>query len=70
MEVKTMKETNDWSDKQKLAFIKIQDIFAELSLSNKEVAEMFTSFDDKNSVYTLFSFVTSHWMRELKIEVK
>jgi hypothetical protein len=60
----------DWSVKQKIAFIKIQNILAEIGLTNLEVAEMFTAFDKKEDVATLFAFQTSRWrIKELEKEL-
>jgi len=52
---------SDWTIKQKIAFIKIQNICAELGLTNQEVADMFLSFENRNDVATHFLFVTSRW---------
>ena len=60
--------TPNWSDKQKIAFIKIQDILSEMDLTNEEVAEMFSTYRDNESVYTLFRFQTRKWMQQLKME--
>ena len=58
---------SDWSEKQKKAFIKIQDVFAELGLTNQEVADMFTTFTNRDDVATLFAFQTGRWARLLKM---
>jgi len=58
----------DWNEKQKRAFIKIQDVLVEIGLTNQEVADMFTTFDNRNDVATLFAFQTGRWARQLKME--
>jgi len=61
----------DWNTKQKIAFIKIQNICAELGLTNQDVAEMFTTFENRNDVATHFLFVTCRWrIKELEKELK
>ena len=60
-------KTHDWSDKQKIAFIKVQDLLSEMGLSNVEVAEMFSTLDSKESVYTLFTFSTGMWASKLHL---
>jgi len=58
-----------WNTKQKIAFIKIQNLLAEERLSNEEVAEMFTTFENKEQVYNHFQFTTSRWrIKELEQE--
>jgi len=67
-EVKKMK---DWNARQKIAFIKIQILLAELGLSNLEVAEMFSTFKTKEEVFTHFQFTTSRWrIKELEKEIQ
>ena len=63
------READDWTNKQKEAFVKIQnEILSTLELTNMEVAEMFSTFDSKEQVFTLFRFTTSRWITELKIK--
>ena len=62
---------NNWSVKQKIAFIKIQNICAEIGLTNQEVADMFLTFENRNDVATHFLFVTSRWrISELEKELE
>jgi len=58
-----------WTNKQKIAFIKIQDVFVDIGLTNQEVAEMFITFEDKEQVATMFQFQTGRWMSQLKKEI-
>jgi len=61
----------NWSKRQKIAFIKIQNLLAELRLSNLEVAEMFSTFETKEEVFTHFQFTTSRWRtKELEKEIE
>lgn len=58
------KTSQEWSEKQKKAFIEIQNrVYTELDLSNQEVAEMHT-LKDRNEVFALFQFQTSRWLDE------
>jgi len=62
---------SDWTAKQKIAFIKIQNLLAELGLSNIEVAEMFSTFEKVEDVFTHFQFTTSRWrIKELEKQLK
>jgi sialic acid synthase SpsE len=49
----------EWNKKQKIAFVKIQNLLAEEGLTNEEVAEMFSTFENKEQVFTHFQFTTS-----------
>lgn len=61
-------EKERWNDKQKIAFVKIQnEILSKMKLKNIEVAEMFT-LEDKERVFTLFQFQTQRWIYQLKIK--
>ena len=57
----------DWTDKQKVGFILCQDVLHDIGLSNIEVAKMFCTFDDKETVFALFQFTTGRWLNNSKI---
>jgi hypothetical protein len=61
----------EWNTKQKIAFIKIQNLLAELGLTNLEVAEMFSTFENKEHVFSHFQFTTSRWrIKDLEKQLK
>ncbi len=67
--METEQKPKDWTDKQKKAFVKIQNqVYSKLGLSNQEVAEMHT-LTSKENVFALFQFQTGKWISELKLKV-